>query len=351
MTVQELLKSLSFNDIVSALQKTHYPDRHVGQFAMYKEAYDQLCNIPFEGKGGKVSFDITKKENLRERGVLPIVARNVEGDYWKNTVGKTVVKPKNNPFTDAELAGAILWGCTFYGYTPRTRRDCFDNMFRNPHTKYGEQAKRLMIKKELLYATDKDIYNELKAQMKEPRMSFALSMEGWELLDTRKLHRNRSKRKRDYRISSRIDWLMKMDKRQHLVNELQSNLPEAQTKILADLILGAKDVHEYWIESHIYGNDSVAQGYSPRVAYLIELISTYATEILDEIQNKKVVENIIATSSKEHLISEVEQQQLTDFLQAFFRTTECVLNIYFGLNDAMGEDIQLHFIELSMPTK
>jgi hypothetical protein len=318
---------------------------------MYKEAYDQLCNIPFEGEGGKVSFDLTKTETWSVLGALPIVARNVEGDLWKNIVGKTVVKPKNNPFTDAELAGAILWGCTFYGYTPRTIQDCFDNMLLKPHTKYGEQAKRLMIKKELLYATDKDFYNRLKAQMNKDFMTYGLSMEDWKRLRIRRIHRNRSKRKRDYRISNRIDWLIKLDQRQCLINELRSNLSESQVKILADLILGAKDDNEYWLESHIYGNDSVAQGYSPRVAYLIELISTYATEILDDIQNKNVVENIIATSSKDHLISEVEQQQLTDFLQAFFRTTECVLNIYFGINDAMGEDIQLHFIKLDMPTK
>ena len=63
------------------------------------------------------SHHITPGEEWSEPNSLPILANNVEGDYWRNTVGKTIVTPTDNLFTDAELAGAILWGMTFYGFT------------------------------------------------------------------------------------------------------------------------------------------------------------------------------------------------------------------------------------------
>lgn len=117
MTVKELFTIVGFDAIVKALQNTHRNDRSIKCLAGYKEAFDIICNTEFEGAGGEVTFDVTPKEHWFDPGNLPLLANNVEGDYWENTVGKTVIRPDDNPFTDAELAGAILWGMTFYGFT------------------------------------------------------------------------------------------------------------------------------------------------------------------------------------------------------------------------------------------
>ena len=117
MTVQELFNSLTFDEVVSALMNAQRNDKSIQYITGYKEAFDTLSNIEFIGEGGNVTFDVTEKEHLFDEHNLLLLARNVEGDLWENIVGKLVIKPEYNPFTDAELAGAILWGSTFMDST------------------------------------------------------------------------------------------------------------------------------------------------------------------------------------------------------------------------------------------
>ena len=141
MTVKELFNSLSFNEIVRALYTTHRNDHSISSLYGYKEAFDIICNTEFIGECGEVTFDVTPDEEWFSPGNLPLLANNVEGDYWENTVGKIIVKPDNNPFTDAELAGAILWGMTFYGFTPRQTKEVLHCEIGNlAYTKYGYQV-------------------------------------------------------------------------------------------------------------------------------------------------------------------------------------------------------------------
>lgn len=104
---------------MGALRCTHCNDHSIRNITGYKEAYDIICNLSSEGEGGAVTFDVSPREEWVASHSLPLVANNVEGDYWKNTIHKTVIKPDDNPFTDAELAGAILWSMTFFSQIGR----------------------------------------------------------------------------------------------------------------------------------------------------------------------------------------------------------------------------------------
>ena len=169
MTVKELLISEGFDEIVKALQKTHCKERSIRNLASYKEAFDIICNTEFKGDGGDVTFDVTPREEWYSPGNLPLLANNVEDDYWENTVGKIIVKPDNNPFTDAELAGAILWGMTFYGFTPRRSKKLFNNKIdRRSYTKYGLMVKQLMIKSILPYVSSETRKNLKRQLIDEP---------------------------------------------------------------------------------------------------------------------------------------------------------------------------------------
>jgi len=137
MTVQELFNSFTFDDIMAALRNTHRYDSSIQNVAGYKEAYDIIRNLSPDGDGGEVTFDVIPREEWFAPHFLPLVANNVEGDYWENTIQKTVMKPDGNPFTDAELTGAILWGMTFYGFTSRDEWPPDDKTFSH----YGKQAK------------------------------------------------------------------------------------------------------------------------------------------------------------------------------------------------------------------
>lgn len=139
MTVQELFNTIGFPAIAGALRHTHQNEESTECLTGYKEAYDILCNLPFDGCGGEITFDVNPREKWDDEDSLPLLANNVEGDHWENIVGKTVVRPDDNPFTDAELAGAILWGATFYGFTPQDRWHPYDESY----SKYGVLAERL----------------------------------------------------------------------------------------------------------------------------------------------------------------------------------------------------------------
>ena len=69
------------------------------------------------------------------------------GEYcWQK-----VIKPEDNPFTDAELAGAILWGATFYGFNRHNRWTPFEEIY----SKHGEKAWELERKQYLPYIRNK----------------------------------------------------------------------------------------------------------------------------------------------------------------------------------------------------
>lgn len=199
MTVKELFLSVGFENVLSALRNTHRNDRSIKCVAGYKEAFDIICLTEFEGEGGKVTFSVTPKEDWFAPGNLPLLAKNVEGDYWKNTVGKTVIKPEDNPFTDAELAGAILWGMTIYGFTRHSRWTPVEQRF----TKYGEMAERLERKLYRPYIRDKRVKRELNGKEEMP-YGVAFTLEVWDRILSGEKHQNRSKRKRFYRLELRI---------------------------------------------------------------------------------------------------------------------------------------------------
>lgn len=87
MTVKELFLSVGFDNVLKALRNTHRNDHSVQNVAAYKQAFYQICLTEFEGEGGEVTFDITPREEWYEPNSLPMLANNVEGDYWENTVG------------------------------------------------------------------------------------------------------------------------------------------------------------------------------------------------------------------------------------------------------------------------
>lgn len=343
MTVKELFNSLSFTEIVRALHNTHRNDKSISTLYGYKEAFDIICNTEFNGDGGKVTFDVCPKEEWFSPGKLPLLANNVEGDYWENTVGKIIVKPDNNPFTDAELAGAVLWGMTFYGFTPRQTEKLFHNQIAHKAlTKYGIQIKELKTRNILPYVSSKT-RKELKDELRdEPDcMSFYLSMEEWDNLSTRLTRMNRSKRKRDYRIRTRIEHLKKLDKRWHLINTIvkHTNVPIEK---IEPLILNAKEIYETWRESHVYGK-------SHRIDYIIDLISNFHPT-LDDICKDADEIIMVVYSSRERPLTEEEDNRLYTALKPMFIVRDIVPTLIMGTDDNVKEDVALQIIAIKSRT-
>lgn len=334
MTVQELFNSLTFDDILAAMRNTHRNDRSIRNVAGYKEAYDVFCNLKPVGEGGKVTFDVTPREEWFTPHSLPLVANNVEGDYWENTVHKTVVYPNDNPFTDAELAGAILWGMTFYGFTNRAELTPNDTAFSH----YGKQAKLLERKLFIPYLRDKK--ERLKLKKGGLPFGIAFTMEVWNEIHQRQRHQNRSKRRRYHRISQRIEHLKKLDKRQYLMNRLQEVLGSDATR--ASEILKAEAINEKWFDSHCYGK-------LPRLDYLIDLLENYCP-YFNEICQSGDHNIVFCYTADTTPLSDNEKNSLYSFLSNHF-SPDSNWQLFFASDNTIPNEMALQFINIENSTK
>lgn len=264
---------------------------------------------------------------------MPLLANNVEGDYWENTVGKKVIRPEDNPFTDAELAGSILWGMTFYGFTkhstwsPREER----------YTKYGEMAERLERKLYLPYIRDKRVIRELKGKAEMP-YGIAFTQEVWDRIHLGEAHQNHSKRKRFHRLERRIAELKRLDKRQHLIEDLiaTTGVPK---ELIETLIMKAGSVREEWRESHVCGKTS-------RMDYVIDLISNYYPTLDDLCQYCHDV-IIVAYTDENEPMTEEEDNQLYKATVSVMAKKGIKSHLICGNTDDVRGEIALRIIGIS----
>lgn len=334
MTVQQLFNSMTFDEVLTALRNTHRNDHSIRNVAGYKEAFDVLCNLKPEGEGGEVTFDVTPREEWFSPHSLPMLANDVEGDYWENIVQKTVVRPDNNPFTDAELAGAILWGATYYGFT-RHRKWVPSYV---TYSKFGEQAKRLEQRQYIPYLRNNNIIKRLKKEV--TKYGVAFTMEEWDAIHYRQRHQNRSKRKRFHRIEQRIAQLEKLDKRQHLIDRLNEAIGRGRTPEAE--ILNAKSITEEWFESHSYGKQ-------PRLDYIINLLENCCPEFDNICRAGNRTITVCYTAESTPLSAE-EETSLRNFLSAHF-PPQYNWQLHFATDNTIPEELAILFISIEESTK
>lgn len=342
MTVQELIKSVSFDEIATVLQRTHFRDveNFIGQSAEYKMAYDQFCHIVPDGEGGEVTFDIVSPESLVNPEVRAIVANNVEGQEWEDILQKEVVRPADQNVTDAEMAGAILWGATYYGFTPHSMDRCFDLCF-NDDSPFATQAYRLDIREMLPYIKDKAERRELKKLSKGNPDGVPCDIETMRYLWKRRKHLNRSKRKREYRMSKRQEELWKMNRLYHDMERLRKFGVIEEPGFMESLIkqiYQAQSVNDVMLESFAYGK-------TDRIEYLKELLDKYASEMKGPSDSDSKL-TIIIWSSESNPLNSGERKQMHRFLIQFFALTASSIQIVFGTTKAKNQEIQIQFISI-----
>ena len=331
MTVKDLFSKLTFDEVAKALQRTHQSDKSVKTLCGYKEAFDTLCNIEFNGEGGQVTFDIHENSDYEKE--LPLLANGVEGDLWESIVGKEIVFPENNKFTEAEIAASILWGATFYGFTNHNRWETFQKIY----SEYGQKAWELEKKLFLPYLRKKETIRTLK-HPKGERFPFglALSMEDWNEIDKNKRNPNRSKRKRFYRLKNRIAYLKKLDKRTDTLNRIQI-ATGVENRDFYRKVMEAGSIHEVWLESHTFGK-------SNRVEYVKELIEKYMQGFQSEFDDCEDLA-LAFFGSKENRLTDEELNLLVGFFKKYFNRKE--MEVFNGINPELTHDIEVQLIGIS----
>ena len=245
-------------------------------------------------------------------------------------MAKEVVKPDDNPFTDAQLAGAILWGATFYGFTDHYQW----NPFKTAYTHYGERAQELERKLYVPYIHDKKTLRELKTR--EMRYGIAFTCDVWKEIRYRQRHQNRQKRKRFYRLKNRIARLYQLDKRTYTITEI-----ERKTGIplggIADKIFNAGHIAEIWRECHV--DES-----SIRINYLIDLCSNYTPQATDFIDKTEEVV-ITAYTSPDNPLTQGE----TTSMQEYFKSLNLPTKFHFliGTHPNVASALDVQFICIS----
>ena len=165
----------------------------------------------------------------------------------------------------------------------------------------------------LPYIKDKEERRELRKLIKGNPDGVPCSSETLAYLRKRREHLNRSKRKREYRMSKRQDELWKMNRLYHDVERLRKfGIIEKPGffNCLIDKIYRAKSVNDVMLESFAYGEID-------RVEYPKELLEKYSCEMKGP-SNSDSKLTIIIWSSESSPINSEERRQLHGFLMKFF---------------------------------
>jgi hypothetical protein len=129
MTYKELLQKVNFKEIEPYLVKQYKVGDSLG---WYKLHYDMLLMLEpkiHEDANGNVC----KIEYYSDYdGDKHIEAWPMEGDLWEHSLTKEILVADDVTETLPELAACCLWHTSFYGFTPQTQDQCFDDMFCRP---------------------------------------------------------------------------------------------------------------------------------------------------------------------------------------------------------------------------
>ena len=339
MTVQEFLRGIPFNDVMEAVRKRKGNEGVTLFSYLYKEAYDILCNMPPRGKSEDVRFCVSYDES----GNPNFWSEGLEDYSMEDIVGKEIKMPENNPFTDAELAVEIIWWATFLGFTPREQRRLLGRNYRM-RTKYAIMAHQLRARRDLIYPYPKSVRKRIRRAIKNPNHMWKRDDEHeWYFamircaIKGRRL--NRAKRKREYRMEKRIEWLCKLDQRQLLIENIAGIVEkhDLDVAVLSDMIMNANAVMETWRESHTFGKSS-------RMDYIVDLSSNYYPNLGEDLINYCHMCLVIAYTAPGKTVSPQEEAALKALLDANFERTGRGYILLYGEDAQFGEEIALRFI-------
>ena len=224
MTLRELLRSCSFDDIAEEVRK----DEHqAGCVDAYREAYDILLNM--EGnKEDTCDIEVTLYDGWDADESKPLLyASYLEGNPWEDFIDGDIYTIDTVPFTKEHLAYRILWHLTFYGFSPEEieetgRMMCTDTGY---GTEYGKRAAEIEHKRYLLLANERvrnAILESIEFYKEFGEDNLSLPEGDWEYLRYRRKHCNRMKRMRDYRLKMYAEKLWKLDEETYYENKRKS---------------------------------------------------------------------------------------------------------------------------------
>jgi len=337
MRLKELLLSTDFNALVPYLKKEG--DLFIRQ---YREAYDILCHLtPADDskiRNHKIRVEWHKPEEGFEDEEPYINVYNCEGDLWESNVAKEVVVNNDCKLCKEEIVAKILWSCTFYGYTPHTTEDTFENrIMHKMHTLYGMKARKLEQKLYFNYLPGKAKKESLYVMKLSESDSISLSSEEWDYCHKRMKKASRIKKKRDHRLQKRIEELDYKEKYESLRAKFLGGKDITYHDM--DFIYDGYHMFLTQMETHTYGEMS-------RVSYVKMLTSYNKQETEKEFIDLQKLVVVCRVSSASPLTGK-ETKEIKDIFKQLVGNAE----LMFGTieDDSFGSE--LHLTILSQTSK
>ncbi len=329
MKLKELLLSTDFDALIPALKKEGYL-----AIRQYREAYDILCHLTpadeSEIKNPQIRVEWVKPLEGYEDEEPYINVYNCEGDLWESNVAKEVIVDDACRLTKEEVIAKILWSCTFYGYTPQTTQETIEDRIEHKmHTSYGTMARKLEQKFYLNYLPGHKKREVLETMKLFSHDSISMSMEDWDYCNKRIAKASNIRKKRDYRMQKRIDYLDYREKYEGLRDKFMGG--KDITFHDMDFIYDGFSMLLTNMETHTYGESS-------RVDYLKKLIKYIELDSDNEFFNpQKLV--VLCKVSSQHPLSSDEKEEIRNEFHKLAEKEKLI----FGLSEIKTEVADIHF--------
>lgn len=170
----------------------------------------------------------------------------------------------------------------------------------------------------------------------------AFADETWDRIHYRQKqgHQNRSKRKRFYRISKRIEDLQRIDRRIGLIGEISAAIGGAVDEVLYAQIMSAGAIDECIVKSRAYGTMS-------RSEYILELMTEYGLLVDYDLAHADSIILIYTSSSATPIDYDSDARpiasQLKEYVRGYGLEAESVSSLV-GTDDTESGEMALRIL-------
>ena len=313
MKLKELFDKYTFDEILPYLRALE-PNR-LDAMHEFREAFDLLKRMePSEEDCGEVRIEWSQDEYDEDRYIS---VHPLEGERWDADLAKEVVVSEELNLDEKDVAAHCLWSITFWGfedepdpedgcpfdYPPKQRNKYDEALYRVQFSHWKHTTPRRYRSKTFPLCTDVDFC------MKRIRCS-----------------KNRSKRKRDYRVECREKYLKMHSQREEMIKKL--------VRCGAFKRVDVEYLHQVE-RGQYYPYVSRTWDVGKRIDYILDSINKYQN--VDFSQYDDVI--ICLRASSEHPVSEADKERLLAGLPASLKALPMKLGI--GTKETLKQEVEM----------
>ncbi len=313
MKLKELFDKYTFDDILPYL-KAIEPERGDSMY-QFREALDLLKHMePSKEECGKVRIKWYKDEYDTE-GYISV--DNLEGVCWDTGLAKEVVVSEKLHLDEKDVAAHCLWSITFWGFE--------DEPDPEDGAPFDYPPKRRNKYDEALYKLQLSNWKHTTPRRYRDK-HHPLCTDAEYCIGRWSCSKNRSKRKRDYRVECRKKFLEKHSQREEFIKKLVHSGSFQREAV--------EYLHQ--VESgQYYPYVSRTWDESKRIDYILESIKKY--QDVDFSPYNDVI--ICLRASSEYPVTEAEKEKLLAGLPEFLKAMS--IKIGLGTKESLKQEVEM----------